>query len=94
MLYDPSKQPHRDQSAAERNAYKPIVKARVMKALSDDDFCRVSGAQATEDWSLMRFGRLASTEAVRTIALRSSTPKVQTDVSCAEAIVQSSGLLQ
>lgn len=91
---EPSKQPRRDPTAAARMSYKPAVKARVLQPLSDEDLRQVTGAQVTEDWYLMRFGRVTSTGAVRILALGSDTPTVREEARDAEAVVQSSGLRQ
>lgn len=89
-----SKQARRDPSAASRLSYKESVKRRVLEPLSREGLRQVTGAQTTEDWYLMRFGRVTSTGAVRVLAVQSAIPTVREEAGNADAVLQSAGLRQ
>lgn len=84
----------RDANASARMQYSSLVSTRVLKPLQSDALRQLTGEQATDDWFLLRFGRVTSTGAVRVLSLRGPDMAMRTEATAADGELQSAVLRQ
>ena len=83
-----------DPGSAARLNYLKAVQGVVLKPVQQSRLRQVTGAETTEDWYLMRIGRVTSTGASRLLSLSSNDLQTRADASAADVEVGQAGLRQ